>query len=178
MSSDHTIRRNVEEELRDSLAHLKTNITVRAHDGIITLTGTVATQAAKLEAEDAALRVGGVHAVANELRVIGATDRRPDVDIAREAVAAIAADLPTSSEQVQVVVREGEVTLEGQVDWLWQRQRIESVVRDIAGVLVVSNLITLRSHADAVKSAATLPNSFVDAGISKSVARIAADLQE
>ena len=75
-------------------------------------------------------------------------DERPDPDIARDAVAAIKSQLPISSEHIKIVVRNGWVTLEGQVEWQYQRQTAENAVRRIKGVKGVSNLIQLKPRAE------------------------------
>jgi osmotically-inducible protein OsmY len=74
-------------------------------------------------------------------------DERPDPDIARDAAAAIKSQLPISSEHIKVVIKNGWVSLEGQVEWQYQRQTAEKTVRRIKGVKGVSNLIQLRPRA-------------------------------
>ena len=76
-------------------------------------------------------------------------DERPDPEIARDAVAAIKSQLPISSEHIKIVVKNGWVTLEGQVEWQYQRQTAENAVRRIKGVKGVSNLIQLKPRAAA-----------------------------
>lgn len=145
MKTDQQIREDVEQELcwTPEVDHAGLSVSVR--DGIVTLTGTVPRFQDRAQAEAAAMRVAGVCGIANEIRVrLPADERRSDEKIAREAVDAIRADLPTVAEHVRVVVHDGHVSLEGAVAWQWQRQRIESTVRDIRGVTVVSNLISVR----------------------------------
>jgi osmotically-inducible protein OsmY len=74
-------------------------------------------------------------------------DERPDPEIARDAVAAIKSQLPISSEHIKIVVKDGWVTLEGQVEWQYQRQTAEVAVRRIKGVKGVSNLVQLKPRA-------------------------------
>jgi osmotically-inducible protein OsmY len=69
---------------------------------------------------------------------------RPDPEIARDAVAALKADLPYSSEHMKVVVKNGGLTLEGTAEWNYQRTRAEDVVRRVKGVRNVTNLIALK----------------------------------
>ncbi len=71
-------------------------------------------------------------------------DERPDPEIARDAVAAIKSQLPISSENIKVIVKDGWVTLEGPVEWQYQRNTAETAVGRIKGVRVVSNLIQLK----------------------------------
>jgi osmotically-inducible protein OsmY len=74
-------------------------------------------------------------------------DERPDPDIARDAAAAIKSQLPISSENIKIIVKNGWVTLEGEVEWQYQRQTAENVVRRIKGVKGVSNTIFLKPRA-------------------------------
>lgn len=90
-------------------------------------------------------RVDGVLGVANDLEVrLPGVDERPDPDIARDAVAAIRNQLPFSSENIRVVVNGGGITLEGDVEWNYQRQSAEKAVRHLRGVKGVTNLIQLK----------------------------------
>jgi osmotically-inducible protein OsmY len=115
----------------------------------VTLAGFVKSYTDKYEAEVATKRVAGVVAVANDLEVrMPAVDERPDPDIARDAVAALKAQLPVSWENIKIVVKNGWVTLEGEVQWQYQRQTAEIAVRRIKGVKGVSNTILLRPHIE------------------------------
>ena len=76
--------------------------------------------------------------------VCRAVDQRPDPDIARDAVAALKAQLTYSWEAIKVLVHSGWVTLEGQVEWNYQRDRAEQSVRRIKGVKGVTNSIQLK----------------------------------
>ena len=148
MRSDSEIERDVKDELQWDPDLDATNIAVSVKDGVVTLAGYVKSYTDKYEAEAAAKRVASVRAVANDLEVrLPSVDERPDPDIARDAVAAIKSQLPISSEHIKVVVKNGWVNLEGQVEWQYQRSTAENAVRRIKGVKGVSNLIQLRPRA-------------------------------
>jgi osmotically-inducible protein OsmY len=148
MRSDSEIERHVRDELQWDPDLDASDIAVSVKDGVVTLAGYVKSYTEKYEAEAAAKRVAGVSAVANDLEVrLPSVDARPDPDIARDAVAAIKSQLPISSEHIKVVVKNGWVNLEGQVEWQYQRQTAENAVRRIKGVKGVSNLIELRPRA-------------------------------
>ena len=126
MRSDSDIKRDVENELRADPTVDATDIAVAVKDGVVTLSGFVRTYGEKLNAEAAAKRVAGVVGLANDLEVrLSSSDQRPDPEIARDAVAAIRSRLPASGEHIRVVVDKGWVTLEGQVEWHYQRQEAE-----------------------------------------------------
>ena len=116
--------------------------------GVVTLAGFVKSFVDKYEAEAAAKRVSGVAAVANDLEVrLPSIDERPDPEIARDAVTALKSQLPISSEHIQVIVKSGWITLEGQVEWQYQRTTAENAVRRIKGVKGVTNSIKLEPKA-------------------------------
>jgi osmotically-inducible protein OsmY len=149
MKSDSEIERDVKEELSWDPDLDATDIAVSVKSGVVTLAGFVKSYTDKYEAEAAAKRVAGVVGVANDLEVrMPSVDERPDPEIAREAVAAIKSQLPISFEHIKVVVKNGWVTLEGQVEWQYQRSTAESAVRRIKGVKGVTNLIQLKPRAE------------------------------
>ena len=130
MRSDSEIERDVKEELQWDPDLDATDIAVSAKKGVVTLTGFVRSYTDKYEAEAAAKRVAGVAGVANDIEVrMPSVDERPDPEIARDAVAAIKSQLPISSEHIKVVVKNGWVTLEGQVEWQYQRSTAETADR-------------------------------------------------
>jgi len=149
MRSDSDIERDVKDELQWDPDLDATDIAISVKDSVVTLAGYVKSYTDKYEAEAAAKRVAGVKAVANDIEVrMPSVDERPDPDIARDAVAAIKSQLPISSEHIKVVVKNGWVTLEGQVEWQYQKNTAESAVRRIKGVKGVSNLIQLKPRAE------------------------------
>jgi osmotically-inducible protein OsmY len=148
MRSDSDIKRDVENELRWDPSVDATDIAVAVKNGVVTLTGFVRNYMDKFEAEAAAKRVAGVVGLANDIEVgLSRADQRPDPEIARDAVAAIKSRLPLSSEHIKVVVDKGWVTLEGQVEWNYQRDEAERAVRRINGVKGVINSIGLEPRA-------------------------------
>ena len=145
MKSDHEIELDVKDELQWDPNLDATDIAVSVKKGVVTLAGFVKNYADKYEAESAAKRVAGVLGVANDIEVrMPSVDERPDPEIARDAVAAIKSQLPISSENIKVIVKNGWVTLEGPVEWQYQRNTAETAVRRIKGVRGVSNLIQLK----------------------------------
>ena len=145
MRSDSDIKRDVEDELRWDPDIGSDDIAVAVKNGVVTLTGFVRSYGQKLQAEADAKRISGVVGLANDIEVrLPAVDQRPDPDIARDAVAALKAQLTYSWEAIKVLVHSGWVTLEGQVEWHYQRDRAEQSVRRIKGVKGVTNSIQLK----------------------------------
>ena len=148
MKSDHEIELDVKDELQWDPNLDAADVAVSVKKGVVTLAGFVKNYADKYEAESAAKRVAGVLGVANDIEVrLPSVDERPDPEIARDAVAAIKNQLPISSERIKVIVKDGWVTLEGRVEWQYQRNTAETAVRRIKGVRSVSNLIQLKPRA-------------------------------
>ena len=141
--SDVEIRTGVEEELRCCPDVDETDIAVKVTDGIVTLTGFVRNFLHKYGAEDAVGRVPGVTAVANDIRVRALGGDTADSEIARRVIAALRRELPLCWQQIRPVVRDGNVTLEGKVEWIHQRAEAEGIVRGVRGVVRVVNSIVL-----------------------------------
>jgi osmotically-inducible protein OsmY len=149
MKSDSEIERDVKEELQWAPDLDATDIAVSVTKGVATLAGFVKSYTDKYEAEAATKRVAGVVGIANDLEVrMPSVDERPDPDIARDAVAALKSQLPISSENMKVIVKNGWITLEGEAEWQYQRQTAEKAVRRIKGVKGVSNAILLKPRAE------------------------------
>ena len=145
MRTDSDIKREVEDELRWDPSVDATNFAVAVKDGVVTLTGFVTSYAQKFAAKRAVKRVAGVFGVANDIEVrLPGVDERPDPDIARDVAAELKISLPNSWQNIKVVVKNGWVTLEGEVEWNYQREYAERAVRWIKGVKGVSNLIRLK----------------------------------
>jgi osmotically-inducible protein OsmY len=143
--TDSEIEGYVKDELQWSPDLDSGDVAVSVKQGVVTLTGFVRSYLDKYEAEAAAKRVAGVTAVANDIEVrLPGVDQRPDPEIARDAVASIKTQLPVSWEHIKVVVKDGWMTLEGEVEWQYQRVTAEQAVRGVKGVRGVSNLIRLK----------------------------------
>ena len=151
--SDAGLKSLVEEELEFEPSVNAAHIGVAVRDGVVTLTGHVASYVEKVAAEKAAQRVRGVKAIAEEIEVRYPYDgKRSDDEIARRAVAVLDWNTLIPS-AVKVKVERGWVTLAGAVDWQYQREAAESAVRKLDGVVGVTNTIALkdRPKADDVK---------------------------
>jgi osmotically-inducible protein OsmY len=148
MRSDEEIERDVKAELEWDPDLDATDIAVKVKNGVVALTGFVKSYTDKYEAESAAKRVAGVVAVANDLEVrLPSVDERPDPEIARDVVSALKSQLPISWENIKVTVKNGWVTLEGEVEWQYQKTAAENAVRRLKGVRGVINSIALKPHA-------------------------------
>jgi len=150
MKTDQQIRRDVEDELSWDPRITDAEIGISAKDGVVTLSGFVKSYAQRLAAEHAAERVSGVRAVAEELHVKlpGSIDLS-DTDIAHRALNAMKWDVEVPDAKIKLRVDKGWVTLEGEVDWHFERQATERAVRYLTGVKGVNNMIRIAPHVSA-----------------------------
>jgi osmotically-inducible protein OsmY len=149
VKTDSEIERDVKAELGWNPDLKSTDIAISVKDGVVTLAGFVPRYIDKYEAEKAAKRVAGVLAVANDIEIrLPAVDERPDPEIAREVVTALKNQLPFSHERIKAVVRNGWVTLEGDVEWQYQRLTAERAVRPLKGVKGIINDIKTKPRVE------------------------------
>lgn len=144
-SADGRLRDDVRAELDWDPSIDASGIGVGVEGGVVTLSGHVRTGTQKAAAADAAMRVRGVRAVAQEIEV--RPPERPsasDDDIARRALEVVTCDLDLPGGWIKVVVDAGHVTLTGEVDWHFQREAAEEAIRRIGGVTGTTNHILLR----------------------------------
>ena len=143
--TDKEIRDAVLRELEWEPMVQSTEIGVAVKDGIVTLSGFVDSYSKKYHAERAAKRVEGVRAVVNDLEVkLPSSSVRTDEDLARAAVQALESRITVPHERIKITVRDGWITLEGEVNWKFQKEAAESAVRHLVGVKGVTNLITVK----------------------------------
>jgi osmotically-inducible protein OsmY len=145
MRLDSEIKKDVEAELEWEADIDARDIGVAVKDGVVTLTGFVRSYAQKWQAERDAKRVAGVMAVANDIEVrLPLVDQKPDPEIAREALSALHRELPYSADRIKLVVSNGWITLEGEVEWHFQKERAEDAVRHVKGVKGIINSISIK----------------------------------
>jgi VCBS repeat-containing protein len=167
---DIDLRKDVVEELEWDPSIDARTIGVAVEDGIVALTGHVETYAAKTTAERIVKRVHGVTGVANDVEVkLASGAARDDIDIVRSAVNALEWNVSVPKDRVKVTVAKGWLTLDGNVEWYYQKRAAEESVLYLAGVRGVTNSITVTSkpvHVEDVKGkieAALKRNAEIDA---------------
>lgn len=142
MKTDTQLRDDVQAEIHWTPEITAADIGVSAKDGVVTLTGHLASHAKKLAAENAARRVHGVKALAVEMTVRLPFDhQRTDADIGLAAERALAWNALVPDDRVQATIEGGWLSLTGEVEWDYQRRAAEHAVRDLMGVTGVTNLI-------------------------------------
>jgi osmotically-inducible protein OsmY len=143
--TDTQIQSDVLAEFKWDARVMPNEIGVMVKDGVVTLTGWVDSYTKRWAAEEAAHRVRGVKAVANDIEIrLPSAAERSDADIAAAAVRALEWDAFVPIDKIDVTVSKGWVTLKGEVEWQYQKQDAERAVRRLAGVKGVSNLLLVR----------------------------------
>ena len=168
--TDVELKKDILEELLYDPGVKVAGIGVLVKDGVVTLNGYVSNYMEKLNAVRAAKRIIGVTAIADDIQVkLPESQRRTDGDIAAAAANQIKWSTSAPSGAVDVTVRDGWVTLDGKVEWWYQRLAAENVVKRLVGVKGVTNLIRIipkpaqAEIATSIKSAFER-NALLDAG--------------
>ena len=148
MKTDMELQQDVIDELKWDPRITDDEIGAAIRGGVVTLTGSVPNFAQKWAAVKAVERVAGVRAVAQELTVkMPEAHRKSDTELAHQIVNTLAWDIEVPHEKVKARIENGWVTLEGEVNWQFQRNSAERAVRYVSGVKGVSNLLTIKSQA-------------------------------
>ena len=145
MKTRSQLLRDVQDQLKWEPSIRDDEIGVAVKDGVVTLSGHVPSYADKYIAIYAVEQVGGVEAVADEMEVkLPSSHARTDTELAHAAVHALRWHVKVPDEGVKVTVRDGWVTLEGEVEWQYQRAAAERALRHLTGMRGVTNLIAVK----------------------------------
>ena len=150
MKSNAELQKDVQDAIKwEPLLHAA-EIGITANDGVVTLTGFVSNYSKKIEAENAAKSVKGVKAVVEEIEIQPFNDLLviDDNEIAIAIVTALNRHLEIPDEKIKVKVEKGWVTLEGVLQWHYQRIAATDAIVNLVGVKGVSNNITIKSEGD------------------------------
>ena len=161
MKTDTEIRKNVENALTWEPSVMSTHIGIAVDDGVVTLSGHVPSWDEKWKAERAAKRIFGVKALANEIAVdLPGSHKRSDTELAKAAVHALEWRTSVPEQQIKVTVKDGCVTLEGEVELYYQSRDAAQAIRFLTGVRRVTNNITVRTAADPKDVSRNIRNAF------------------
>jgi osmotically-inducible protein OsmY len=144
MKTDYQLRQDVAAELAWDPSIRHEDIAVSAKEGVVTLGGTVDTYAQRYAAERAIERVAGVRGIANDIAVkLHKFNDRSDAEIAHAALTALKADVEVPDDKITVKVSKGWLSLQGKVNWQFQRNAAERAVRYLTGVKGIANNIAV-----------------------------------
>lgn len=148
MRTDTEVQKDVMAQLKWDPFLNAAEIGVAVKDGVVTLSGRVDSYSKKLAAESAAKKILGVKAVAEEIRVgPSPAFRRTDPEIAEAVLNALRWHTAVQEDQIKIKVEDSVVTLEGKVDWNYQRQSAADAIRYLPGIVRVDNFITVKAVA-------------------------------
>jgi osmotically-inducible protein OsmY len=160
MKTNVELQQDVIDELQYEPSIEAAGIGVTAKDGIITLTGTVRSYTEKSSTTQATERVSGVKAVIDEIKVkLPYSFERGDEDIAQAVLQALQWDVQVPHTRIMVRVKQGRITLEGDVDYKYQQTAALNAVRNLTGVTGVVNLIHVKPIADASEVKVKIENA-------------------
>jgi hypothetical protein len=145
MKTDIDIQKDVTEQLRWEPFLNSSQIGVSVKNGIVTLSGQVDTYSKKVLAEKTVKKVAGVKAIAEDIQVgISPAYKKSDADIAEAIINALKWHTMIPEDKIKVSVESGNVKLEGEVEWEYQRNQAKTAVENLSGVKFVSNLIAVK----------------------------------
>jgi osmotically-inducible protein OsmY len=146
MKTDSDLKKDVMAELTWDPAVKADAVGVAVNNGVVTLSGHLDTYAEKFAAERALRRVAGVQAIALELDVrLAPQHKRSDTDIAAAAEQALRWHTSVPADKIRLIVENGWVRLQGEVEWEYQRRSVEKAIRPLVGVVGISNEIALKA---------------------------------
>jgi osmotically-inducible protein OsmY len=161
MKTDIQIQKDVMDELKWEPFLNSSEIGVAVKNGIVTLTGIVDSYSKKIYAEKAVKRVSGVTAVAEDIQVgISPSYRKTDAEIAAAVLDALKWHTAIQEDKIRIKVEKGVVTLEGEVEWDYQRVAAKTTIQYLAGVSSVVNLITLKPRISPVDIEKKIQSAF------------------
>ncbi len=145
MKNNAELQKDVQDAIKwEPLLHAA-EIGVTVKDGVVTLTGVVDSYSKKSEAEDAAKNVAGVKAVVEKIEVkFSNSGKTTDGEIAKEVLNALKWNWQVPNDTVKVKVEDGWITLEGEMNWDYQRVAAKEAVVNLVGVKGVSNEIKIK----------------------------------
>ncbi|RKR84695.1 osmotically-inducible protein OsmY [Mucilaginibacter gracilis] len=156
MKTNQELQKDVQDAIKWEPLLNAAEIGVTAKDGVVTLTGTVDSYAKKIEAEDATKNVAGVKAVAEEITIkYSDFGKKSDTEISNEVLKAWKWNWQIPEDKIKVKVENGWVTLEGELEWNYQKEAAKIAIRNLAGVMgVISNIKIKSDIHDGIEKAA------------------------
>jgi hypothetical protein len=146
MKTDNEIQKDVIEQLKWEPFLNASQIGVAVKNGVVTLSGQVDSFSKKVLAEKAAKKVVGVKAIAEDILVgISPAYKKSDTEIAEAVVNALKWHTMIPEEKIKVSVDDGNVKLEGDVEWEYQRTQAKTAIENLVGVRFITNLITVKA---------------------------------
>ncbi|OCX54012.1 ornithine aminotransferase [Mucilaginibacter sp. PPCGB 2223] len=152
MKTDSQIQKDVMDELKWQPFLSSSEIGVAVKNGVVTLSGIVDSYSKKIDAEKAAKNVAGVKAVAEDIQVgVSPVYRKTDAEIAQAVLNALKWHSAVPDDKIKIKVENGVVTLEGELEWEYQRVSARTAIQNLTGVRSVTNLITMKPRVSPIE---------------------------
>ncbi len=145
MKTDMEIQKDVIDQLKWEPFLNASQIGVAVKNGIVTLSGQVDTYSKKVLAEKTVKKVSGVKAIAEDIQVgLSPAYKKNDTEVAEAVVNALRWHTMIPEDKIKVSVEDGNVKLEGDVEWEYQRNQAKTTIENLTGVRFVTNLIAVK----------------------------------
>ncbi|CAN5663295.1 BON domain-containing protein [soil metagenome] len=170
MKSDSQIQKDVMEQLKWEPFLNAAEIGVAVKNGVVTLSGMVDSYFKKLTAESATKKVAGVKAVAEDIQIgVSRDGKKTDAEIAEAVLNALKWHSAVKEEKVKIKVEDGNVRLEGEVEWQFERNNAKTAIQHLSGVRSVTNVIVVHPKIQPFDIQQKIRNAFqrsanIDAG--------------
>ena len=162
MKKDIEIQKNVMEELKSVSSLNASEIGVAVKNGIVTLSGIVDSYPKKIAVERAVLKIKNVHGIAEDITVrLNGSHKKTDTELAQAVIYALEWHSGLDPDKIKIFVENGLVTIEGSVDWNYQRKLAQKAVRNIIGVTGIVNNMKIASRPVANQIREKIHSSFV-----------------
>lgn len=146
MPTDSQLQHDIIAELTWDPAVDNTHIGVAVSNGVVTLSGIVATYTEKIAAQKVAGRVAGVRGIAEDIMVrVPADAKTDDAEIAERVAAIFDWNAAIPKGRIKIQVEQGAVTLSGRVDWRYQSDAARKAISGVYGITDVYNLIEVHN---------------------------------
>ena len=161
MKSDVQIQQDVIEELKWEPFLNASDIGVSVKNGIVTLSGQVDAYSKKIAAEKSAKNVNGVKAIAEDIQIgVSPTHDKTDTEIAEAVLNALKWHTAVQEEKIKIKVEDGNVRLDGEVEWEYQRSNAKTAIENLSGVKSVINFITVKAKVIAADVTEKIMDAF------------------
>ncbi|HEY7408049.1 MAG TPA: BON domain-containing protein [Gemmatimonadaceae bacterium] len=148
MTTSSQLHKNVLQELAWEPSVTASNLAIETTDGVVTMRGHVGSVREHDDALAAVQRIAGVRAVADEVEVrLPEAAQRPDPALAVAVAGALEWNAAVPRDRIKATVKDGWVTLRGEVDWYYEKAAALRVVRQLVGVKGVVDEITIAPRA-------------------------------
>jgi osmotically-inducible protein OsmY len=161
MRTDAQIQKDVMDEIKWEPFLHASEIGVAVKNGIVTLSGQVDSYSKKLSAEKATKKVLGVKAIAEDIQIgVSPAYKKTDTEIAEAVLNALKWHTAVQEEKIKIKVEDGNVRLDGEVEWEYQRTNAKTAIENLSGVRSIINFITVKPRATATDVRQKIASAF------------------